>query len=208
MSEQYYTKPLFSIFDTSDSKVWRRYENEKGFLKFISPIDGNNFSDGSADVYVRSLPFYNEAELIQVRYFDENTEHASFFFLKFNQEYAQLKGNADTIHEMNRDDTLNITIDNVFDYLKFFNMFTFNDEGHPFYVIDGQSSEFITDYSEYEKSRHLRKFNGSVVEDAQEMGVYKISTRIMSAGILFDCRFEINADGYVEMIDDTYVGSV
>ena len=204
----YYSKPLVSLFDTSDPKVWRRYENEKGFLKFISPIEGKNFSEGGADVFIRDLPFYNGIELIQVRYFDEHSEHAYYFFLKYNNEYAQLKGRSDTIHEVNTEDHMNINIDNVFDYLKFFSIFTTNDDGNCFYIIDGQDSEFIQEYSEYEKSRHLRKFNGSVVEDAQEMGVYRIHTRMLCAGDLYNCSFDVNVDGYVEMTTDTHVGSV
>ncbi len=208
MASNFYTNPLLTIFDTGKDSAWKRYENEKGFLKFISPLDGLDYSKGGADVYIRSLPFYNDARLIQVRSLGEDAEPIFHFFLKYDSEYAQLKGSSDTIHEVNQESELNITIETVFDYLKFFNLFTLNEHGEAFYVIEGQESEFIKDFSAYEKSRHLRKFNGSTVEDAKEMGVYKISTRILCAGILYDCDFDITTDGGVEMIEDLHIGSV
>jgi len=208
MSSDYYTKPLLKIFDITGEGDWKRYENEKGFLKFISPLDGRDFSNGGADVYVRDLSFYDGVKLIQVRSLDEHAEPIFYFFLKYNSEYGQLKGDADTIREFNSDAGLHLNIENVFDYLKFFNLFTLNEDGDAFYVIDSQNSEFIKDLSSYEKSRHLRKFNGSIVEDAQEMGVYKISTRILCATTLYDCNFSITSDGEVEMLDDTNIGSV
>ncbi len=208
MSSNYYTKTLLGVFDTSSDKSWKRYENEKGFLKFISPIDGKDFSSGGADVYIRNLSFYNDVELIQVRSIDEFGEPVFHFFLKYDSQYAQLKGSSDTIHEVNAESEICITIDTVFDYLKFFSLFTVNDDGDAFYIVEGQDSEFIRDLSAYEKSRHLRKFNGSVVEDAQEMGVYKISTRVLCAGALYDCRFDVTSDGDVQMVDDHSVGSV
>lgn len=208
MSSNFYTDKLLTIFETGKDSAWKRYENEKGFLKFISPLDGADYSNGGADVFVRSLPFYNDAKLIQVRSLGEDAEPVFHFFLKYDSEYAQLKGSSDTIHEVNQESELNITIETVFDYLKFFNLFTLNEHGEAFYVIEGQDAEFIKDFSPYEKSRHLRKFNGSTVDDAKEMGVYKISTRILCAGILYDCDFDITTDGVVEMTEDQHIGSV
>ncbi len=208
MSSHYYTKSLLGVFDTTGDKCWKRYENEKGFLQFISPLDGQDFSSSGADVYIRDLPFYNNVELIQVRSLDEYAEPVFHFFLKYDSEYAQLKGSSDTIHEVNVESELCITIDTVFDYLKFFSLFTVNEDGDAFYIIDGQDCEFLKGLSAYEKSRHLRKFNGSVVDDAQEMGVYKIETRVLCAGVLYNCRFDITSDGFVEMIEDDSIGSV
>ncbi len=208
MASDLYTDKLVNIFDKED-KSWKRYENEKGFLAFVSPIDDVTYTQGNADVYIKPLPFYGDVSLIQIRYLDENVEPAFYFFLKYGHgEYVQLKGSSDVIHEVNEESELNITFDNVFDYLKFFNMFTVNDEGFPFYVIEGQQSEFIRDYSEYEKTRHLRKFIGSSVKDASEMGVYAIHTRILCGGYLYDCDFEVTKDGFVEMIEDKLIGSV
>lgn len=208
MSSNYYTKPLLGIFDTTEDKNWKRYENDRGFLEFVSPLDGRDYSNSGADVYIRDLPFYNSVELIQVRSLDENAEPVFHFFLKYDSQYAQLKGAADTIHEVNSEAELCITIETVFDYLKFFSLFTVNEDGDAFYIVDGQDSEFIRDLSGYEKSRHLRKFNGSIVEDAQEMGVYKIQTRVLCAGMLYDCEFDVTSDGYVEMMSDVNIGSV
>ncbi|MGH1404403.1 MAG: hypothetical protein ACRBDL_09175 [Alphaproteobacteria bacterium] len=208
MSSHYYTKPLIGIFDTTEDKSWKRYENEKGFLQFISPLDGQDFSNNGADVYIRDLPFYNNVELIQVRSFDEYAEPVYHFFLKHDSEYAQLKGSSDTIHEVSSEAELCITIDTIFDYLKFFSLFTVNEDGDAFYIINGQDCEFLKDLSAYEKSRHLRKFNGSVVDDALEMGVYKVATRVLCAGVLYDCQFDVTSDGFVEMTEDDSIGSV
>lgn len=74
---------------------------------------------------------------------------------------------------MNEESELNITLESVFDYLKFFNLFTSNDEEDFFYVIEGQNSEIFKSFSVYEVSRYLQKFVGSRIYNASEMALLK-----------------------------------
>lgn len=210
MPQDIYTKSLLSFFDPDDGS-WKRYKNEKGFLAFISPMDGVTYEQGNADIYVKDLPFYVDVKIVQMRFLDEQAEPQFCFFLKYGAQgaqYVQLKGQSDVIHEVNEESELNITLETVFDYLKFFNLFTSNDEGNSFYVIEGQNSELFKSFSAYEVSRYLRKFIGSKIDDASEMGVYTINTRVLCGGYLYDCDFDVTRDGFVEMKEDTLVGSV
>ncbi|PCJ96362.1 MAG: hypothetical protein COA45_11190 [Zetaproteobacteria bacterium] len=207
MTQEIYTKSLISFFDTDDGS-WKRYENEKGFLAFISPMDGVTYEPGNADIYIKDLPFYVDVKIVQMRFLDENAAPQFYFFLKYGSQYVQLKGQSDVIYEVNEESELNITLDTVFDYLKFFNLFTHNDDGDCFYVIEGQNSEILSEFSAYETSRYLRKFMGATVDDASEMGVYTLSTRVLCGEHLYDCDFDVTRDGFVEMKEDKLVGSI
>lgn len=210
MPQDIYKESLISFFNPDDGS-WKRYENEKGFLAFISPMDGVTYEQGNADVYVKDLPFYVDVKIVQMRSLDEQAEPQFCFFLKYGAQgtqYVQLKGQSDVIHEVNEESELNITLDTVFDYLKFFNLFTSNDEGNSYYVIEGQNSELFKSYSAYEVSRYLRKFTGSKIDDASELGVYTINTRVLCDGTLYDCGYDVTRDGFVEMKEDNWVGSV
>ena len=78
----------------------KRYDNEKGFLAFISLMDNGTYGQGNADAYVKDLPFYVDVKIIQMRFLDEQAEPQFCFFLKYGAQgaqYVQPKGQSDVI---------------------------------------------------------------------------------------------------------------
>lgn len=203
MSEQ----PLISLFNCDDGS-WEKYAKTSEFLEFISPMEGQELTTGNTKVFAKDLPFYNGVRILQTATMLYEDEPTYYFFLEYNGDYVLLRGLSDAIHEVNDTGAINLDEENVLDYLKFFCLFTKNDEGECYYIIEGPQSEFLQELSGYDKSRHLRKFEGTEVSEFDKLGRCLIKTRVLNEGYVYDATFEVTKTGNVEMKDDDMVGSV
>lgn len=200
-------KPLISLFNCDDGS-WETYDKSAEFLSFISPMEEQELNASNTKVFVKDLPFYNDVKILQVTSIAWEEEPTYYFFLEHDGDYILLRGLSDVIHELNETGAINLTKDNVMDYLKFFCLFTKNEDGECYYIIEGQDSEFLSEMSGYDKSRHLRKFEGLEISDFDKLGRCMIKTRVLNEGYVYDAVFEVAQSGNVEMKDDELVGSV
>tara|TARA_R110001592_G_scaffold16881_10_gene71633 strand:- start:1319 stop:1930 length:612 start_codon:yes stop_codon:yes gene_type:complete len=200
-------KTLISLFNCDDGS-WESYDQTAAFLSFISPMEGQELNAGNTKVFSKPLPFYNDVKILQVTSVAWEEEPTYYFFLQHGDDYILLRGLSDVIHELNETGAINLSKDNVMDYLKFFCLFTKNEEGECYYIIEGQNSEFLAELSGYDKSRHLRKYQGLEVSDFDNLGRCIIKTRVLNEGHVYDATFEVLKTGNVEMKDDVMIGSV
>lgn len=209
MSNQAYTDKTITFFNCDDGS-WENYSKTEDFLKFINPLDGMELSAAHTNVYVKPLPFYKDVDLLHVVTQGWEGDDVYYFFVEDNNtgDYVLLQGASDVIHELNGTGVLNLNSENVMDYLKFFCQFTKDDEGECFYIVENEKSETIDGLSQYDHSRYLRRFDGTKVAEEAALDKYKIETRVFHTGHVYDAEFEIQNDGYVEMIKDEMVGSV
>ncbi len=200
-------KPLISMFNCDDGS-WETYKDAADFLSFISPMEGQELNAGNTKVFAKALPFYKDVNILQVTSTGWEEEPLYYFFLEHGDDYILLRGMSDVIHELNDTGAIALDAENVMDYLKFFCLFTKNEEGECYYIIEGPDSEFLAELSGYDKSRHLRKFEGSEISDFDKLGRCTIKTRVLNEGYVYDAVFEVTQGGHVEMKDDEMVGSI
>lgn len=208
MAEQPYTGKTITFFNCDDGS-WENYSKTEEFLKFINPLDGMELNTAHTNVYVKPLPFYQNVDLIHVVTQGWEGDDVFYFFLEDNNtgDYVLLQGASDVIHELNATGALKLAADNIMDYLKFFCQFTKDEEGECFYIVENENSETIDGLSQYDHSRYLRRFEGTLVTEVIS-GKFKIQTRVFHTGHVYDAEFEVQTDGYVEMTKDEMVGSV
>lgn len=209
MSETVFKDHAITFFNCDDGS-WKNYDKVSEFIEFISPVDGMELSASHTDVFVKSLPFYENVDLLHVATQGWEGENIFYFFLEDHntEQYIMLKGESDVIHDLNSTDVLRLNSDNLIDYLKFFCQFIKDDEGECFFLVENEHSETIDGLSAYDKSRYLRKFEGTMVTEFPTMFKFHVKTRVYHTGNVYDSLFEIKKDGAVEMLKDVLVGSV
>ena len=200
-------KPLISMFNCDDGS-WQAYDKSVEFLAFISPMDGVDLNASNTKVFTKPLPFYNDVSILQVTSLAWEEEPTYYFFLENGDDYILLRGMSDVIHELNETGVISLTAENAMDYLKFFCLFTKDENGECYYIIEGPESEFLSEFSGYDKSRHLRKFEGSEVSGFDDLGRCLVKTRVLNEGHVYNATFEITKSGHVEMKEDDMIGSV
>ncbi len=195
------------IYLVENDGTWEEYQDKDAFLKFVSPYGSENLDSSTHKVLYKPLPFYDEVNILQIsKIKDEEWGYA--FFIEYGYEYAQLKGLFEVIAEVNETGVLKLTDDNVHDYLKFFCIFSDNQEGENARIIEGQNSEFIYDRSPYERTRFLRKYSGATIKKNEKLSHYDINTRIWSGNGVYDAHYEVTFDGRVTLKDSNLVGTV
>lgn len=195
------------IYLIEDDGAWEKYQDQDAFLKFVSPYGGENLNSGDHKVLSKPLPFYKEVNLLQISK-RKDPEWGYAFFVEYGYEYAQLKGIRQVIAEVNEAGFLNLTEHNVYDYLKFFCVFSDNNEGENIRVIEGANSEFLFDRSPYERTRFLRKYAAPQIVRNDKLSHYMITTRIWSGDAVYDFQYEITDEGLVTMKKSDLVGAV
>lgn len=192
------------MFILGDNEKWRPMENK---AELIDLIENDDFTAKGMEVLIQDLPFYKDAQLIRVEDSVETEESTKLFYIRFEGDYAELGGDVSIIYEVNEDIGINLNKDNVFDYLKFSCFFTTDEDGNSYFVLENDQSEFLVGRSALDKKRWFRKFEGSTISETKP-GYFIINTRVIVGGYLYDVRFEIKPDGYVEMEDGTLVGAI
>jgi hypothetical protein len=208
------TKPnslqLFTLWDT-EGGAWKPHKDPKEFMEYISPANEAD-NPKPASVERKELPFYKDADMIRIH--DKESDGFCFFIAYGDNELVMLDGSRDQILEVNASGALDLTADNVFDYMKFFCYFTHGNEeegpetGEPFYFIEGPQSEFISGDSQYMKDRIVKGYSGPRVLGEVGSGSFLVDARLLYQGAAFDSKFKISPDGDVEMTDDEAVSAL
>jgi len=205
LSSETQNKTLIYIFENEGA--WSDYHDADAFLKFISPYSGEMLDAGKFKVLDRELPFYDGVRLLQVSKRGEQ-DWGYTFFIENGYEYAQLKGLREVIMETNDTGVINLSEENVHDYLKFYLIFSNNQEGENARIIEGQSSEFLQGLSPYDQSRFLRKFSGVKVTKNDKLSTYTVETRIWTENNIYDALYDVTFDGVVTQKEANLIGPV
>ncbi len=206
-------KPVFSlitVFHHDTDKGWQPYGKMQELLDYINPVDDGLVLDkNNCEVYERDLPFYKDVSLIKIASLYPEQDDFILFFMHVGDDYIMLNGMSDYIHEVNSTGAIQLDKDSVFDYLKFFSFFVSDEETlEPFYVIEGENSEYLDGLSQYQKNRILRGYSGPRLISSTDNQSYVIESRLMFCGNIYDAKYKITADGMIVMTDDKHVGII
>lgn len=173
-------------------------------LKNINPIAGKHTANPqTAKVEWRQLPFYKSIGLVRVSDSNWPPGVGPFWFLAKQGQMFHLDGSSTPIHEANEAGPVEVTEENVLDYLRFFCFFVHGDEG-PFLIVEN----FEDDALDHAKMDDAMKkvLQGSLqpaaYEGKNEKGELQASGMVLYGDALFAARFSMTENGLIEMVDD------
>lgn len=188
-----------------NDEKWSPVEGEyiKGFLDQINPVDGKyKVSPQTSKVSWRSLPFYDDVILVRVKDQMWSPDYLTIYYLAERGKAFRLNGSSLPIHEVNAKGKINITEENVLDYLKFFCFFVRGEEG-PFLIAEDMNNPDMPKDVDW-KTRSM--IEGTVrpasYEGKDENGFFRCDAVVFYSNSLFFAAFAINPSGMVDMLDD------
>ncbi len=194
-----------------DDPSWAILPEPEVFVDYINPVGGYYIDLKLADIRHKKLPFYENLEIIRIygdKWNEIPEEEFCAFFLRQGPDLIELDGISESIYRANDLGKLILNRDTCADYLKFFCMFlTPEDSNQPFYILEGPESEFIYNFSKFDKDKFLKDYKGMTVTESVSSGLFNAHARVMQADSLYDAYFEIYPDGTVVMKDDVLVGA-
>lgn len=198
------------VFDDDDH--WTEFDRKDEFLPLVDPIDYQfNVSNDTTIVKIRPINFYADACALKVSdpTWGEEWKHLSVYFLYSSGQYYQVSSGSETMETLN--DALTITLNkrNIIDYIKFVSYFFYRDpEYGASCVIEGKDSEFIEllPYSnKLEQQRNKEKVKEPIIAGPDQAGVFEVTCDVMLALDLVRAELKIDADGYIEMLDNKII---
>lgn len=195
-------RPVSHILRHGIEPPWRApSEAERGnLLRLISPVDRRLVASARTHVAFCMLPWYENAALLRV--VDAAWGDASIYFLVVNNNLYRLDGASIPIHDANARAPLQLTPENVLEYLKFFCFFVRGEEG-PFYLLERADHPILTFAIDEETDDTLHALARPLACDSQnERGDFVCSGIVFYGAAIFEATFAVQQTGMVEMLDD------
>jgi len=193
--------------------MYGRYEDDKWqqvtgadvepFIKAVSPIKGKyEVKADTAKVEWRMLSFYPSIAMVRVNDSSWGSDVGPFWFLAKQGRMFHLDGTSLPIHEANDAGPIQISEQNVLDYLNFFCTFVHGDEG-PFLIIENMNDPVLPpDMDDSVRKVIEDAINPASYDGMTEKGEFQASANVLYGDALFFARFVIYPDGMIEMVDD------
>jgi hypothetical protein len=184
---------------------WNPVEGEEleGFLEQINPVDGKHRVSGeTTQAAWRALPFYSNVVLIRVRDPGWANPAMTLYYLTKEGDLFRLNGTSPPIHEVNAKAPIQVTEDNVLDYLRFFCYFVRGEDG-PFYIAETMDDPVMprglddTTHAVLEGAVRPASFEGM-----DDKGNFLCDAVVFYANGLFLANFSVQPGGMIEMLGD------
>lgn len=195
-------RPVSHILRHGIEPPWRApTEIERGdLLRRITPVDGRFHASARSHVAYCILPWYAEAPLVRI--VDPAWGDASIYYLIVEGNLVRLDGVSPPVHEANLRAPVQLTPENVLEYLKFFCFFVRSDEG-PFYLLERPDHPILT----FEPDEETEQMFGVLARapscrGPNELGEFPCSAVVFYGAALFEASFLVHPSGMVEMTDD------
>lgn len=177
----------------------------RSFLQQISPIDGAILTSPESTVcQIFPLPWLDKVDIVRV--FDPlwAIEDLVIYYLVHEGSLFRLNGTSPPIHEVNQKASINLTEDNVLDYLRFFCFFVRGKEG-PFYVLESMDDPFVSSLTAMTPA--VEQILSSAAQPLEkpaldEGGNFTCKTTIFYSNAVFQADMKVQSTGMVEMLDD------
>ncbi|MRG71107.1 hypothetical protein GH722_04950 [Alphaproteobacteria bacterium HT1-32] len=148
------------------------------------------------------LPFYQDAPLIRLTDTGGSNDQPPLYFLMEQDELYPLDGHSIAIHEYNAKVSINLTRDNVVEYLRFLGFFIESDHG-PFLVAESIDDPIVPlDLTEQTRRVFERELKPVVIKSETEQGHFLLEATVLYANQLSAAKFEVKPDGTVDMIEN------
>ena len=175
----------------------------KDFLPKVSPIDGRHETDPeTTSVAKRSLPFYDNVELIRVKEPSWEPRNLFIYYLRDGEALFRLNGTSPPLHEVNAKAPIKINERNVIDYLEFFCFFVRGEEG-PFLIAQSMADTYVPKQID-EGTRAVLEgtLRPASFEGVNHQGYFLCDAVVYYSNAVFIANYAVQPTGMIEMLDD------
>lgn len=175
----------------------------EGFLEQVNPIDNKFKVDkDTTTVAWRQLPFYERVVLVRVKDQSWTPKNLFVYYLTVDGNLYRLNGTSPPIHEVNALAPINVTEENVLEYLRFFCFFVRGEEG-PFLITETiDDPDLPVDMDEQTRSVVAGTAREATYEGKNEQGFFLCDGVVFYSNALFIAKFAVQPTGMIEMLDD------
>lgn len=151
------------------------------------------------------VPFYKNLRIIRFQPRKKDGSNTGYFIC--TNDYCQvnyLDGTSHLIHNINAKGLLDLSGDNLIQYLMFFCFFVHGDKG-PFLIIDSIKNQLLKKIDE----KFLKKYIFPIESECKENDdriVFK--TPVIYSNVIFKATFHIHETGMIEMLEDEPLGEL
>lgn len=165
----------------------------------VDPIDGAGWFSPSTKGRSWQLPFYSDVVLIELSDLRWEPRGTLIAYLLHAGSLFRLNGTAPPIHAVNTAAPLRLNDENLLAYLRFFGLFVHGEEG-PFVVCDEARNPLLPDENRNEGLSAVL-FPADLLGRTDD-GRWQARATICYSDAVFAARFQIDASGDVEMVED------
>ncbi len=183
---------------------WNAVEGEEkvGFLEQVNPIGGKyKVSPQTSQVHWRNLPFYNGLAMIRITDSLWPNKKLKIFYVTEQGNLYRLNGTSPPIHDVNNKGFVNVTEENVLEYLRFFCFFVRGEEG-PFLISEDVNDPLLPQMDEATKNAFANVLRPASYEGKDEKGNFRCDAVVFYSNALFLANFSVQPSGMIEMLDD------
>lgn len=189
---------------TPDVNAWKalELEEEQRLSEEIGKIlKGMNENAEKLTFRKWKLPFYENATLFYVETFGKPKRFS--FFVEHEKDKYMLNGQGGLIHHMNEVLGVNVTLENVLDYLFFFSSNIRGEDG-PFFIIDELKDIQWTEEPETDIFRFLEDQiqPPEILPSDENDNQFIIRANVIYGTTFYRTTFGVTTGGEVEMIED------
>ena len=194
----------FFIFDS----VWNPCD--KSILRKIRPLLTKRAREmkvplTDVQIHWREIPFYADLKIIRVSGLEDENQFAGYYAANDNWDIvAYFDGTSPPIHYLNKEYKLQITKENVKQYLRFFCFFVQADQGS-FHIIDSKESGFI---AHHEQAMSVVKELPTSLFKHEKEKHWELCATILYGNEFFRVNFTVHPHGEVLMDDDKFLEKV
>lgn len=206
-NSDFYSERLPSC-EPDGSEDWQFYNEAESFIDFVNPGGEYELNYVDTEVWCRKLPFYNDGLLVWVQQYGDEGFVGSY--LKCGDHIVSLGGDFGYFCEINETGALNLTRDNVLEYLKLvlFNSYDLEEEDFDvFALVENEKSEFINGegWNGYYQGRVLKSYQGARVISAVDGESFNVVTRALFDGHVYELRIKVFKDGFFDCLDEKII---
>ena len=183
-------------------------EELTGFLEQVNPIDDKyKVSAETTQVSWRALPFYESVVLVRVKDPSWSNKRLNIYYLTAEGNLFRLMGQSPPIHEVNGLAPIQVTEDNVLDYLRFFCYFVRGEEG-PFLIVESiDSPDLPRDLDAQTRAVIEGTVRAASYEGRNDQGHFLCEGVVFYSNALFIAHFAVQPGGMIEMLDGDPIAS-
>lgn len=175
------------------------------FTKAVNPPGGPR-SATTQTASVKPLPFYKGTALVRVMDPDERNGDQAIYYLDRGGTFSRLDGSSVPIHDANALEPVDLSEDNILDYLHFFCRFVQGDEG-PFQLVrDARELAALRDIDDNDYAELAGLVRPPSLYGRGQDGSFLCEGCVLYGDGLFRAQFAVAPHGTVEMLEHEQIG--
>ena len=169
-------------------------------------VDGSLFDPLETTILSIEVPFYPEYNFLHIADHATNPPLERYVFQKKDsRDFTMIDWSYKTIQKLNEDVPINLSDENVFEYVRFYFQFVKMRYGHFILCESADNIKWKDEPSSEIKQALNQTLKALELKEKRKDGVYKINSFMMMKDILFNVDIYVEPNGRVTMADQEVI---